>query len=253
MGQRVGAACTRFDRLWHSRRKYAHFSSIGDVGKAQGLLRDPAAHMPQHALARSPGAAPQRAVAISLTGSVRRGCRPSKHRYGLQHRTAGSSRRVVSTHAKSRMPRSARLVALPALLVILCLGEAPCSWTCDPPPWRHSQLPQPCAAAAAAPPLLHSIPADQLPAFPTQYHPSAGGARASCIADAEYGYGEGSSGCQNCTADGARCEACWEGWGLTKSGECKQCLPKLKVDGSMSRATAVCASCDGDAPDICTA
>lgn len=57
----------------------------------------------------------------------------------------------------------------------------------------------------------------------------------------------------NCTADGARCEVCWDGWGLTKSGECKECLPSQKVDGSMTRATALCRSCDGDAPDICTA
>ncbi|PRW59821.1 REJ domain [Chlorella sorokiniana] len=81
----------------------------------------------------------------------------------------------------------------------------------------------------------------------------AGAAQAACVADPDYGYGDGSSGCKNCTADGARCETCWEGWGLTKSGECKECLPKLKVDGSMSRATSVCTSCDGDAPDICTA
>ncbi len=64
-----------------------------------------------------------------------------------------------------------------------------------------------------------------------------------------------SSGCKACTADGARCEACWEGWGLTKSGECKQCLPKLRLDayGNMDMPASLCTSCDGDAPDICTA
>lgn len=72
------------------------------------------------------------------------------------------------------------------------------------------------------------------------------------MADPDYGYGDGSSGCQNCTADGSRCAACWEGWDLTKAGECKMCLPKLKEGDSMTRATAACTSCDGDQPNVCT-
>lgn len=172
--------------------------------------------------------------------------------------TTGSTRTVLVPRRQVPMARAATLTALPALLLLACLGG------CNKAEAAYQralglQASRPVLAAGAACcatgcPLAinaqHSAAPDlRNPAPDLLEH--AGGAQAACKADPDSGYGDGNSGCKNCTADGSRCEVCWEDFGLTKSGECVKCLPKLKEGGTLP--TVVCTSCDGDVPDICTA